>query len=388
MLEEAKTHLSKALPFAEIDIETWEMLQFPQRTLQCSIPMRADDGTLRIYKAFRSQYDGSLGMGGAKGSICCDSTKLSHRELERLCRSYVDAFYNFLGGENIIDVPAPDLYTDSRCMAWMYSQYKKISGKHSPEFITGKPVALGGLDARVPATGGGGGLVLTWFLNNYNKLSGKNIFNKKPTIAIQGFGQVGSYFHQYCENTGFKVVAVSNEHGGIYNPDGVSYTISRKNISESDGHYWGEQGQSITNGELLRLDVDIIVPAAIESVINKDNMHDIKAKIILELANNPTTLEADEYLNEKGVLIMPDILCNAGGVIVSYWEWLQNKSGDIRIQDRVEYELKNMLWTAASKIVDISLDKGINLRTAAFVCALNRIGAVQQCLGTKKYFAK
>lgn len=415
MLEEAKKQLEAAYEFAQIDDESWQRLQYPQKTLSVTIPMRHDDGTLKMYQAHRCQYDSTLGpakggiryhptvdrdhcealalwmtfkcaclklpYGGAKGGICVDATKLSHSELERLSRAYIAAVVDFIGPDT--DIPAPDLYTDERIMGWMYSEYKKIKGGHPKGIVTGKPVALGGIEGRVSATGYGGYYVLENILQN-------NIENI-PTnpedirIAIQGFGKVGYYLAEKCFRSGMKVVALTNEFGGAYNEHGLNVTACRKSLDESEGKIWGD-GEPIKNEELWDIEIDVLAPSAVENVITKENAEKIHAKIILEMANGPTTNEADSILNDRGITVVPDILANAGGVVVSYFEWLQNRNAVYKSREQVEVDLKSMMNYGAQKVIAISAKHNISNRTAAYTLALKRINDANTCLGNKGYF--
>jgi glutamate dehydrogenase (NADP+) len=358
MLEDAKKQLDAAFRFAEIDPESWERLQYPQRTLQVSIPMRHDDGTLHIYKGFRCQYDTTLGpgkggiryhpavdrdhvealafwmtfknacvklpLGGAKGGIAVDAKTLSHRELERLSKAYIEAFADFIGPD--VDIPAPDMYTDERVMAWMYSQYKKIKGGHPKSVITGLPVALGGIEGRNSATGYGGYEVLDRildcqrgvFVTTASNLKKIPVIGRTPVkVAIQGFGKVGYWFAERLQKDGraWSIVALSNEFGGVYNEAGLDVAKCKKALDESGQKDWGE-GTKVDNEELLQLEVDVLVPAAIENVLTAANADKVRAKIILELANGPTTIEADAILRDKGIMVVPDILANAGGGVI------------------------------------------------------------------------
>lgn len=416
MLEDAKAQLATAYPYANIDDESWLRLQYPQRTLQVSIPMRHDNGELKVYKAFRCQYDSTLGpakggirfhpnvcrdeiealafwmtfktavarlgLGGSKGGVAIDSTKLSHRELERLSKAYIDAFCNFIGPDT--DIPAPDLYTDERVMNWMYARYRDIKGGHPRDVITGKSVALGGIEGRRTATGWGAFYVFDTLLKEY---FGQLKINppEELTVAVQGFGQVGYWFSEICFRSGIKIVAASNIHSGTYDSKGLNIPECRRNLDRTDHQDWG-QGSKITNEELLQLPVDILVPAAIENVITSENADKIKAKVILELANGPTTLEGDHILNDRGVVIVPDILANAGGVSVSYLEWLGNRTAEMHTSEQVDQYLRKTMEDATRKTLARHFEHKISLRTAAYVLALKRLGGAIQCLGTKNYF--
>ena len=415
MLKMAKQQLEAALPYANIDGESWERLQYPTRIIQVSIPCRHDDGTLKVYRAFRCQYDDTLGptkggirfhpsvdrdhvealafwmtfkcaavklpFGGAKGGISVDATKLSHRELERLSRLYIDAFGDFIGPDE--DIPAPDMYTDEKVMGWMYDEYRMMKGGHPLDVITGKPAALGGLEERKSATGYGGYYVLEKVIRDYRK--DKDLSDL--TVAVQGFGKVGYWFAEKCHRKGIKVVAISNEYGGTYNPNGLDVEHCRESLGKERGNSWqAVDGQLITNDELLALDVDVLVPAAVEGVLTKNNAHAVRADIILELANGPTTLQADSVFEDKGIWVVPDILSNAGGVIVSYFEWLQNRHAEERTHEKIEHDLKSKMQYATEKMMNRHLEKGMSHRTAAYALALKRISEAKECLGTKDYF--
>ncbi len=417
MLEDAKKQLDAAFKYANINPESWERLQYPHKTLQVAIPMRLDDGTLRMYKALRCQYDSTLGptkggirfheyvsrdeiealafwmtfkcacvkvpFGGAKGGVCVNPRSLSHRELERLSKAYIDAFADFIGPDE--DIPAPDMYTDERVMGWMYSEYRKIKGGHPRDIITGKPVALGGIEGRTSATGYGGFFVLDYLLKNH-RWKFKIPPQDELTIAVQGFGQVGYWFSEICYRNGFKIIGASNEYGGTHDPHGLNIPACRRTLDKSDSKEWG-QGEKITNAELLAMDVDILVPAAIENVITKDNVDSIKAKIVFEMANGPTTNAADEILRDRGVVMIPDILANAGGVVVSYFEWLQNRTAEQRSEEKTQKDLKDKMEYATSRTLVRHMEYDVPMRTAAYILALKRINDANECLGNKDYFA-
>lgn len=417
LLDRAKLQLQEAYSYAEIDDESWIRLQYPKQTVQCSIPMRHDNGVLRTYKAFRCQYDTTLGpgkggirfhksvsrdhvealafwmtfkcaalkipFGGAKGGVAVDATTLSNRETERLCRAYIDAFANFIGPDT--DIPAPDMYTDQRCMGWMYDEYRLIKGGHPKDIITGKPSALGGLEGRTSATGHGGYYVLETLINNYkNTLNLSNLDQIK--VAIQGFGKVGYWFARKCFESGVKVVAITNEFGGTYCDKGLNIEKCRQSLNQSDHKDWGE-GEKITNQELLELNVDVLAPSAVENVFTKENAEKVKASLILELANGPTTTEADLIFRDRNIPVCPDILANAGGVVVSYFEWLQNRHAENRTDERVEKDLRYMMRYATEMTMNRYKKHNISMRTAAYALALKRIGEANDCLGNQDYFS-
>ncbi len=432
MLDDAKKMLDSAFQYANIDPETRERLLYPNKTLQASIPCRMDDGTLKIFKAFRCQYDSTLGpckggiryhlnvsrdeietlaflmtfknaaikvpFGGAKGGICVDATALSHRENERLSKLYIDAFHEFIGPDK--DIPAPDMYTNELTMGWMYAEYQQIVGGHPRDIITGKPIALGGVPGRTSATGYGGFFVLEQLLSpkyrhalniSERELKGAAVKRSNPhpvqqqniTMAIQGFGNVGYWFARKCFERGIRIVAIGDKIDATYDPNGLDVHACK--AARDAGQAW-PVGQKITNEELLELDVDILAPAAIENVITAENAGNIQAPVIFELANGPVTLDASKMLEEKGKFICPDILCNAGGVCVSYYEWLQNRKFEAMTLKEVNIALRRKMQYATVKVMEKCLGLEIPMRTAAYVLALKRIGEAIECLGTQTYF--
>ena len=358
-----------------------------------------------------------LPYGGAKGGVLVDPKKLSSAELERLSREYVKKIAHFIGED--IDVPAPDVNTNPQIMAWMIDEYRKIKGYQSKATFTGKPVAMGGSLGRTEATGRGGVIVLKALLSELVKDGSTKILsrlnssltllkqkvsknfvlpsfnnqklksNNEITIAVQGFGNVGYYFAKIASEAGFKVVAVSDSKGGIIKPKGENMEAldiplvmeCKKEKGTLAGCYCAggvcdtKGGKTITNEELLELPVDILVPAALENVINEKNMKNIKAKIIIEMANGPVTEEAYEYLSKKGVVIVPDVLANSGGVTVSYLEWVQNKAGYYWSEEEVNSKLEVMMKKAFEAIWEKASKKKIPLKQAAFEVALERIVA-------------
>ena len=295
--------------------------------------------------------------GGSKGGVAVDSSALSREELKRLSFAYADFIAPYIGPWQ--DVPAPDVNTDGQIMAWMLEEYERKTSQQSPATFTGKPVELGGSQGRIEATGLGGVTVLKNYLNF---LSSKKLSNQVTNIAVQGFGNVGFWFAKLASEAGFKVVAVSNSKGGIYNSKGLKI-----------GKMADSFKPNITNAELLALLVDVLVPAALENTLTKDNASAVRAKLVLEMANGPTTPEAEEILLKKGIDVLPDVLCNAGGVTVSYFEWAQNLSGYYWPKERVLAEEKKVLTTAFANIYRVVSQKKISYRQAAFILAVGRI---------------
>lgn len=419
LLESARQNLNRALVYAKTDPETEQRLAMPHKTLHVNIPMRHDDGTLQMYPAYRCQYDQTLGptkggiryhpdvdadhvealgfwmtfkcaaikvpFGGAKGGVAIDPYSLSHRELERISKAYISAFSDFIGPND--DIPAPDMGTNERVMGWMYSEYRRIKGGNPRDIITGKPVALGGIEGRTSATGYGGYYCLETLLNRYLDKIGLSGNKEELTVAIQGFGNVGYWLAEKCYKNGLKVVAIGNKYGATYCKKGLDPHACLNKLNETQDQDWG-MGTPITNEELLELDVDILVPAAIENVITEQNADKIKAKLVLELANGPTTNEADQMLNDRSVIVVPDILANAGGVVVSYFEWLQNRHAEEWTSTHVDTQLKKKMQYATEKMMDRCFEHKIPMRTATYVLALKRIDSANSCLGNKGYFLR
>jgi glutamate dehydrogenase (NADP+) len=277
-------------------------------------------------------------------------------------------------------------------MGWMYSEYRKIKGGHPKDMITGKPTALGGIEGRHSATGYGGFFVLDTILKQYASQINLKLSEGQKTIALQGFGKVGTWLAEKAWEQGYKVVAITNEFGGVYEPKhGLHIPTAKAAQEESGGKSWGVHAAEtsvITNEDLLALDVDVLVPAAMERVITDKNANAVQAKIILELANGPTTNAADTILNDRGIFVIPDILANAGGVVVSYFEWVQNRGGIVKSLEEVNKELRTVMLGATNKAMDRLLEFKIPLRTATYALALKRIGMANESLGVRQYFRK
>jgi len=305
----------------------------------------------------------NLPLGGGKGGVIVNPKELSEGELERLSRTYAKAIAPFIGED--VDIPAPDVNTDGKIMMWMLDEYEKTIGKKSPATFTGKPVEFGGSLGRTEATGRGGVIVMENLLKALNK--------DYQTIAVQGFGNVGYYFAQIAYEKGYRIVALSDSKGGIYNENGLNPEEVMKVKEETGSVINFKDGKVISNEELLELPVDVLVPAALENVISKDNASKIQAKVIIEMANGPITEEAYLILESKGIIIAPDILANGGGVIVSYFEWLQNKKNEKWSEDEVNQKLEGQLTAAFNEIYNISKEFNTNLKEAAFISALKKI---------------
>jgi len=413
----AISRLNKAVNLANIELEVLERLKHPKAALQVSIPVRMDDGTLKIFKGFRVRHNDSRGptkggiryhpdvsmsevmalafwmtlkcavvnipYGGGKGGIIVDPKKLSNIELERLSRAYIQKIADFIGPD--VDIPAPDVYTNAMIMGWMKDEYSNIVRKDCPDIITGKPIALGGSVGRDDATGRGGYYCLKE-LEKKLKFKPKNM-----RIAIQGFGNAGQHVARLLSADGYKIVAVSDSLGGIYDEKGldISSLIAAKqqNKSVQSTLLEGSKAQAITNAALLELELDILIPAALENQITAVNAANIKASIIVELANGPVNIEADPILNENKILVVPDILANAGGVAVSYFEWVQNKAGFYWDEEEVHTRLHRIMCTAFEKVYAYKEHYKTDMRTAAYISALQRLSAAIEAGGTERYFS-
>ncbi len=398
--EIAQKQLDDCAEILKLDAGTHEFLRHPMREFHVSIPVRMDDGSIRIFQGFRVQYNDALGptkggiryhpdetidtvralaawmtwkcsllglpLGGGKGGVICNPKELSVGELERLSRGYVDKIWQHFGPDK--DVPAPDVYTTPQMMAWMMDEYSKFTGQNSFGCITGKPLCVGGSCGRSDATARGGMYALR------EAAKEMNIDLKNATIAIQGYGNAGSYAHSLArELFGSKVVAVSDSKGGIYDPNGIDVDVAGRIKAETSSVANIPKGKKISNAELLELPVDILIAAALENVITGENAGSVKAKIILELANGPSTPEADAILYKNNVHVIPDFLANAGGVTVSYFEMVQNIMRYCWSFDEVYQKLDERMTMAYHSVFDASKKYGINMRQAAYTVAVARV---------------
>lgn len=385
----AMKQLDQVAPFLGKEyVRGLKLLRTPQRILKKKISIKLDNGKTKSFQAFRVQFNDARGpfkggiryhsnvsldevkalsfwmtvkcavvgipYGGSKGGVPVDPSTLSCGELKRLSFAYSDFVAPYIGPWQ--DVPAPDVNTDSQIMAWMLEAYEKKRGYQAPATFTGKPVELGGSQGRTEATGVGGVTVLKEYLKT------KKLKNQKTTVAVQGFGNVGFWFAKAAFDAGFKVIAVSNSKGGIYNPKGLD--IDKVAVSFRP---------NITNEDLLALDVDVLVPAALENAITKENADKVRAKVVFEMANGPTTPEADEILAKRKIDVIPDVLANAGGVTVSYFEWAQNLSGYYWEKEEVLNKEKKIMIKAFNDIYKEVVERKISFRKAAFILAIKRI---------------
>lgn len=319
-------------------------------------------------------------FGGGKGGITIDPKSLTEKELEEITRLFTRRLADVIGPQK--DVPAPDVNTNSKIMSWIVSEYENITGDKTHAVVTGKPIEFGGSLGRTEATGLGGTYALIAYLKKINK-SPKNL-----TVAVQGFGNVGKHIAQFLQKNGLKVVALSDSKGGLYVKEGISNIDEVGKCKESTGLLAGCYcvgsvcnlenrkklgGEEVSSDEILTLPVDVVVPAALENVLNKNNAKKIKAKIILEMANGPTTLEADEIFNKKNITVIPDILANSGGVAVSYFEWYQNLHKEKWTKEKVFEKLKEKMENAVSEVYNISQKENLSLRDSAYILALKII---------------
>jgi glutamate dehydrogenase/leucine dehydrogenase len=384
-----------------------EMLKYPKRSLVVSIPIKLDNGEVSVFMGCRVQHNGARGpfkggiryhpdvtldevtalsmwmtwkcavldvpYGGAKGGISCNPKEMSKAELERLTRRYTNALLDIIGP--LRDIPAPDVYTDAQVMAWIMDTYSQFKGHKVPECVTGKPIILGGSEGRAEATARG---VLICGVEAINRLGMKM---KGAAVAVQGFGNVGWNAAKIAYDLGCKIIAVSDSRGGIHCKRGLNpykvYEHKKKNGSVVT--YKG--CENVTNEELLELECDILIPAALENQITETNAGNIKAKIVAEGANGPTTTEADRILYEKGVFSVPDILANAGGVTVSYYEWVQNLNREHWSLEEVNRKLENKMVNSFSDVYEITKKEKSNMRTAALMLGIGRVGEAIKTLG-------
>jgi glutamate dehydrogenase (NAD(P)+) len=409
--EIAQRQLALAAEMMGLDETTHEFLRWPLREFHVRIPVRMDDGVVQIFEGFRVQYNDARGptkggirfhpaetfdtiralaawmtwkcalvdvpLGGGTGGVVCDPKSLSLTELERLSRGYIRALGHYMGPE--IDVPTPDVYTTPQVMAWMMDEYSKMVGYNAPGVITGKPIPLGGSQGCVDATAQGG----MYCIREVAQML--DIDLGQATVAIQGFGNVGRSAHRLMADMfGARVVAVSDSRGGVYCAGGLDFerVVDHKRKTGTVVGYAGDDGcERISNAELLALDVDVLIPAALEGVIREDNVDEIKARILAELADGPTTPEADDALFDRGVFVIPDFLCNAGGVTVSYFEQVQNAYGFYWDIDLVHQRLDQKMTSAFHAVHEVAQKYDIHRRLAAYLIAVVRVAEACQLRG-------
>ena len=382
-----------------VDANVASRLRRPDRALIVSVPIRMDDGKVQVFTGYRVQHNDVLGpfkggiryhpevnlgevsalamwmtwkcslvglpLGGAKGGVTCDPAELSRQELQSMTRRYTAEILNFIGPE--IDIPAPDLGTNEQVMAWIMDTFSQHKGHAVPEIVTGKPVDIGGTLGRREATGRG---VVYTIIEAAKHLS---IDLTRCTAVVQGFGNVGSVAVKELANIGVKIIGVADRTGGFYDPKGLPV---QKLLELADKYHSLENcpyGQKISNAEVLELKCDILVPAALEMQITKENADRLQCRILAEGANGPTTLEADAVLKEKGVFLIPDILANAGGVVVSYFEWVQDLQNFFWTEQEVNQKLRDILVRAFREVLDMSQREKVDMRLAALMIGIERV---------------
>ncbi len=396
----AQQQLDEAAEIMDLDAATHELLRWPLRELHVTLPVHMDDGSVKIFRGFRVQYNDALGptkgglrfhpeetvntvralaawmtwktavvdlpLGGGKGGVICNPKEMSQRELERLSRAYIRQVGRIIGEET--DVPAPDVYTNPQIMAWMMDEYSFLRGYNVPGVITGKPVPLGGSRGRGDATARGGMFAI--------REAGKalDIKLEGATAAVQGYGNAGSFAHSLGEELlGLKVVAVSDSSGGIYDADGLDAEAVKAHKQETGSVIDFPGAENISNDELLELDVTVVIPAALENQITGSNAGDIKASIVAEFANGPTTPEADDIMYDNGIYVIPDFLCNAGGVTVSYFEQVQNAYDYYWEKETVYQRLDKKMTAAFHTVHNTAQQYNVKNRMGAYIVAVGRV---------------
>lgn len=386
--------------------EMFELLKEPLRMLTVRIPVKMDDGSTKIFTGYRAQHNDAVGptkggirfhpevdedevkalsmwmslkcgivnlpYGGGKGGIICEPRKMSLGELERLSRGYVRAISQIVGPTK--DIPAPDVYTNSQIMAWMMDEYSRLREYDSPGFITGKPLVLGGSHGREKATA----LGVTICIEEAAKKKGIQL--KGARIVIQGFGNAGSFLAKFMHDAGAKVIGISDAYGALHDPNGldIDYLLDRR---DSFGTVTTLFENTISNQELLELDCDILVPAAISNQITEENVHEIKAKIVIEAANGPTTWEATKILTDRNVLLVPDVLASSGGVTVSYFEWVQNNQGYYWEESNVLTKLREVLVNSFNQVYGLAESRDVNMRLAAYMVGARKMAEASHFRG-------
>jgi glutamate dehydrogenase (NADP+) len=421
LLSDANQRLTEALKYTQLSDDAIASLKHPKASLTVSIPVRMDDGHLEVFQGYRVHYDNTRGpykggvrfhpnvnldevqslafwmtfkcaalnlpFGGAKGGVTVNPKTLSRMEIERLSRGYIDAIADFIGVD--LDILAPDVYTNAMIMGWMMDEYGMIKRQNSSGVVTGKPIAMGGSLGRDAATAMGAFFTIQTILPKLDRAP------QETRVAVQGFGNAGAELASLLHQAGYKIVAVSDSQGGIYDRGGLDIPSIRefKNSTKQieavycDGSVCNiGHAERVTNDELLCLDVDLLIPAALENQITENNADHIKAPLIFEVANGPVTASADRILAAKGIQVIPDILVNAGGVTVSYFEWVQNRAGFYWSLAEVNDRLQQRIVTETENIWAIAQDKQISIRTAAYVHALSRLGAAIDAKGTRDYY--
>ncbi|MED4352688.1 Glu/Leu/Phe/Val dehydrogenase [Schinkia azotoformans] len=406
ILKSTQIIIKNALDKLGYSDEVYELLKEPLRIMTVRIPVRMDNGSIKIFTGYRAQHNDAVGptkggvrfhpsvtekevkalsiwmslkcgivdlpYGGGKGGIICDPRDMSFRELENLSRGYVRAVSQIVGPTK--DIPAPDVFTNSQIMAWMMDEYSRMDEFNNPGFITGKPLVLGGSHGRESATAKGVTICI------YEALKKRNIDIKDAKVVVQGFGNAGSFLAKFMHDAGAKVIGISDAYGALFDPNGldIDYLLDRR---DSFGTVTKLFKNKITNKDLLELDCDILVPAAIENQITEENANKIKAKVIVEAANGPTTLEATKILTDRGILLVPDVLASAGGVTVSYFEWVQNNQGYYWSEEEVEEKLQKVMVKAFNNVYETAQTRKVDMRLAAYMVGVRKMAEASRFRG-------
>jgi len=422
LFSDTQTRLTDVFEHVVLSDDIRERLAAPKLSLSVSIPVRMDDGSLRVFTGYRVQFDDTRGptkggirfhpnvsldevtslsfwmtikcavaglpFGGAKGGVIVNPKELSKLELERLSRGYIRAITDVIGPKR--DIPAPDVYTNATIMGWMADEYYEIAREQLPGVITGKPIHLGGSLGREAATGQGALFVLQQWANQ------RKLEPDQTTIAIQGFGNAGYQFARLAQQAGYRIVAVSDSKGAVHTEKGLDvdkimhHKRTRRELKAMlycDASVCEESDHTIlTNEELLELDVDVLVLAAMENQITTENANRIQARQIVEIANGPVNSQADEILESRGIPVLPDVLVNCGGVVVSYFEWVQNRAGYYWELGEVNTKLKTIIEHEANNIFKLANERSTSLRTAAYILGVQRIAGAIGEKGTREYF--
>ena len=404
----AKAHVDRVGAMLKLEPGVIEMLKRPRRELTFNFPVRMDDGSIRVFTGYRVQHNNVRGpykggiryhpnvsleevralsmwmtwkcavvgipFGGAKGGIICNPKEMSKGELERMTRAYAEELTPFIGPK--VDIPAPDVYTDAQTMAWIMDTYSRHMGRSVPDCVTGKPLEIGGSRGRDEATSRGIMYIAA------EAATRKKMQLKDARVAVQGFGNVGSNAARLLQDeAGCRVIAVSDSHGGILDEAGLDIKKVLEFKKETGGLKGFPGAKDISNQELLELECDILIPAALENVITEKNAKHIRAKIVVEGANGPTTPEADEILFKNGVMLVPDILANAGGVTVSYFEWVQNTQKLFWTEEDINQRLDSIMTRAFHEVLALANKHHVNMRTAAYILAVKRVAWARQTRG-------
>lgn len=405
--EAMMARFDRAAVLLDLEPGIYKVLRHPEKQIITSIPVMLDNGEVEVYKGIRVLYNTSRGpakggirfdmnvsldevtalaawmtwkcavvnipFGGAKGGVVCDPLKMSIGELERLTRRYTASIFQTLGPDS--DVPAPDVNTNERMMAWIMDTYSMRVGHTVTSVVTGKPVEMGGSLGRREATGRGCMLVTKRALEHL----GMPV--KGTSVIVQGFGNVGSIGAQLLQKEGCKIIGISDRTGGYVNPKGIDVDDAIAHVQKHRTLEGYKKGDAVTNEQLLTHEVDVLLPAALENVITTKNAKDIKAKIICEGANGPTTAAADSILDEKGIFVIPDILANSGGVTVSYFEWVQDRGGYFWTEKRVNDSLQEIMDNSFAAVLNLSKQHKVNMRTAAYMLSISRVATVHRLRG-------